>query len=62
MSVIAAGWKRLHHRSAGLGQIARIFLVARDGCALEDQVLSSWHAEGGVVWRWDVFRGKKSTT
>lgn len=60
--LIQAGWKGVHCRSTGLGESAGIFLVARDGCDLEDQVLSSWHATGGVVWRWNVFRGEMPTT
>lgn len=60
--LIQAGWKGLNGRNTGLGESARIFLVARNGFALEDQVFSSWLAKGGVVWRWNVFRGKKATT
>lgn len=54
---MSAGWKRVSDWRTGLGESAGILLVARDGDALEDQVLSPWYAEGGVVWRRDVLRG-----
>lgn len=60
-SLMPAGRKGVHYRGTGLGESAGLFLVAWDGRALEDQVLTSWHTKGGVVWRWDVFRGKKTT-
>lgn len=40
-----------------MGEIRGILLVARDGDALEEQVVAPGHAKGGVVWRWEVLRG-----
>lgn len=40
-----------------MGEVRGIRLVARDGDALEEQAVAPGHAEGGVVWRWEVLRG-----
>lgn len=40
-----------------MGQSEGILLVAWDGDALENQVLSHGYAAGGVVWRRDVLGG-----
>ena len=42
-----------------MGESEGVLLVAWAGDFLENQVRSPGHAEGGVVWRWDVLRGER---
>ena len=54
---MSAGWERVSVRRTRVGESEGLLLVARDGDALENQVISAGYAEGGVVRRRDVLRG-----
>lgn len=54
----SAGWERILCGGAGVGETNWDVHVAWTGGAVEIQTHASRHAKGGVVWRWDVFRGK----
>lgn len=58
---VAAGWSRVWHRWAGLGEAARFLVVAWTHRILVDdgtQQSRRGNQMGHVVWRWKVLSGK----
>lgn len=55
---VGAGWPWLHSGRTGLGQGEGLLLVAWTDSDLEGPERTRGHEESGVVWRWNVLRGK----